>query len=145
MSDRRTETVKGRYSYDVPPRKSARERFAEYQKELKEEQENRNRPPEKTVIVKKKEEKKENIKAAVSEHRRYSGADHIKNLFLDIADEIQYRLKLDRIKEEKKEKLAVIGLAAAIIIAIVIFIIILCGGKTEKISFTGGSTAYSIG
>ncbi|MGN0183001.1 MAG: DHHW family protein [Candidatus Ornithomonoglobus sp.] len=147
MSDRRTETgnIKDRYSYDEPPRKNARERFAEYQKELKEEKENRNRPPGKTVIVKKKEENKADIKTPAEEYGRYGGVDYIKDLFLDIADEIQYRLRLDKIKGEKKEKAAVIGLAAAIVLAIVIFIIILCSGKTERISFTGGSAAYSIG
>ena len=147
MTDRRTETrnIRDRYSYDEPPRKSARERFAEYQKELKEEQENRNKPPRKTVVVTKEETQRRNTKTPQVRSRGYSGADRVKDLFLDIADEIQYRLKLRGAYEDRKEKLAVIGLAAAIVLAIIIFILILCGGKTRKISFTGGSTAYSIG
>lgn len=147
MSDRRTETgnSRGRYSYDESPRKSARERFAEYQRELKEEQENRYRPPQKTVITKEKTEKETEIKAPEAKSRKYSGTYHIKDLFRDIADEIRYALRHVRIKEEIKEKASVIGLAAAVALALVIFIIILCGDKTEKISFTGGSTAWSIG
>ncbi|MGN0164538.1 MAG: DHHW family protein, partial [Candidatus Ornithomonoglobus sp.] len=147
MSDRRTETgnIKGRYSYDEPPRKSARERFAEYQKELKEEQENKNSPRQKTVVVKTREEKAEEPIAPAEKKSKYTAVDYIRDLCLDIADEIQYRLRLSGSKEERKEKSAVIVLAAAVILAIIIFIIILCEGKTEKVSFTGGSAAYSIG
>lgn len=133
MSDGYSE--KERRYYDEPPRKSAKERFAEYQAEMTAVREGR-LPP------------RAESHAGRTPNGRHDEEEIIPKKEESAAKRDTYpfgKLKLAPKTLARKDALITAALGCAVAAAAAAVILILAGGKRIEMGFAGGSTAYYIG